>query len=870
MAFCKSCGKELDHASKFCNHCGTPAEEKHSGSTEAPDPFKTVVKDSPAYGAVNLEQLPEGHLIDDRYEVRGKLGQGGFGAVYRVFDRKMECEKALKILPEAVASDRAAMVGLKKEAVTMAKLNHPGIVHVYDFCDTGSIKYIDMEFVEGASLSEALVDAPEGRFDEDRVKVLARQLAEGLAYAHTQGVIHKDIKAQNILITKDGTPKITDFGISETVKSSMSRIANSSSSGTLVYMAPEQIRGKDVGRESDIYSFGALLYELLSGHPPFYKGAIEHQILNEAVPTLEGIGSSLNTLVLRCLEKEYTNRYRRFEDVLSALEGKDVASAPGPEGASPSKPEKGKKPLWLAVACIGLLAIAAGVYGLVGGSDAPDETVATVSNPKDISQLPFPEQQALKIAACQKDISRLTTAVTSMKTRMDSGQTGEGDSMKSMLDLIQEKTAKTNALAVLVQEKEGWQRKRLAGDIETYKGLVATEEGKSLQAVAWKELIKKYPERAEGVVAYDTNALLDGCRLYVGTEPEGATVKITNIGPAFFPGMKLKPGRYDISVKSGSYLPKVLAVDLTAGGEKRVKVRLDHLARLTVETMPSNARVILKGVRETYSPGVQLKPGTYRVLVKADEHTPQEREVVLKAGETKEVSISLVSWPRLNVSTTPGNARISIEEVEQVYSPGMRVKPGHYTIVAEADKYERATKSVTLDVDGDNAVHITLNKACDDAFLLMDGVTLGVTTVETLAVMGQRAKNIDDDTGKPYRYYKVNGTNYWYDDGVAESVHITHTGKLPDNLIELGVDFSKSYNEWVDFLKRNGFRLTKADKPKVEIFRGKRCLEAELDGDVRTPSGMTVTFKLDFSYGDGHTVSAKNTLYSIGIKGEKI
>ena len=238
MATCLICGKALDEGLTFCNHCGTPVAEEKRGSAGASDPFEAGVKDAPAYGVVNLEQLPDGHVIDDRYEVKGKLGQGGFGAVYRVFDRKMECDKALKVLPEAVASDRSAMVSLKKEAVTMAKLNHPGIVHVYDFSDSGSIKYIDMELVEGTSLSDALLDTPEGCFDEERVKSVARHLGEALSYAHTRGVIHKDIKPQNILISKEGTPKITDFGISETVKSSMSRIANSSSSGTLIYMSP--------------------------------------------------------------------------------------------------------------------------------------------------------------------------------------------------------------------------------------------------------------------------------------------------------------------------------------------------------------------------------------------------------------------------------------------------------------------------------------------------------------------------------------------------------------------------------------------------------------------------------------------------------
>jgi len=233
----------------------------------------------------------------------------------------MQIEKALKVIPEAIVNDEEAMVDLQNESRTMIALNHPNIVRVYDFHDEGRIKYIDMEYVEGKTLTKLKLEHPHKQIPEEEVKKYALKIAEGLAYAHSRNVIHKDIKPQNVMITKQGEVKLMDFGIAETVRTSMSRIQNTSSSGTLVYMSPEQLLGKDVGKESDIYSFGAMLYELLSGHPPFYKGDINYQILNKEPEKLDNVPEKMNELVLKCLEKEYKDRYSSFKTIIKQMGG---------------------------------------------------------------------------------------------------------------------------------------------------------------------------------------------------------------------------------------------------------------------------------------------------------------------------------------------------------------------------------------------------------------------------------------------------------------------------------------------------------------------------------------------------------------------
>jgi serine/threonine-protein kinase len=216
MPFCKKCGKKLEDDAVFCPQCGTPVGNAKASkqAAEGADDFKTQLRaKASSYGTVNLENLPVGYIIDERYEVKEKIGQGGFGAVYRVFDRNMEVDKALKVIPEVIVSDKEAMFDLQKEAKTMISLNHANIVRVYDFHQSGSIKYIDMEYVDGKTLTEVKLDYPNKQVPEAKVKELAVKIADGLAYAHSKGIIHKDIKPQNVMLTKDGDVKIMDFGL---------------------------------------------------------------------------------------------------------------------------------------------------------------------------------------------------------------------------------------------------------------------------------------------------------------------------------------------------------------------------------------------------------------------------------------------------------------------------------------------------------------------------------------------------------------------------------------------------------------------------------------------------------------------------------
>jgi len=235
MAKCINCGYELEDSARFCPMCGTPqkvSEETPGGEGEEEEPSVTV-KHARGYEPVMTpERLPGGYVVDGRFEIRRKLGQGGFGAVYLAWDRNLEVEKALKVLPAVMAEDEEAIADLKEETRTLIGLSHPSIVRVFDLHNDGQLKYIDMEYVPGKSLARMKLEAPGRRLPEEDVVRYSVEVCKALEYAHGRKLIHRDIKPHNIHVLPDGTVKLMDFGIAETIRSTASRVARTSSSGT--------------------------------------------------------------------------------------------------------------------------------------------------------------------------------------------------------------------------------------------------------------------------------------------------------------------------------------------------------------------------------------------------------------------------------------------------------------------------------------------------------------------------------------------------------------------------------------------------------------------------------------------------------------
>ena len=239
--------------------------------------------------AVTMPGGAEGTLLAGRYRIVRQLGQGGMGSVWLAEDTQLDNKQfAVKMLPSVLVSNKRAYRQLKDEALVAMKLVHPNIVQLRAFEENNGNPFLVMDYIDGETLDDYL--AEKGKLAEDDVLRVLRPIAAALDYAHSKGVVHRDVKPGNVMIAKDGTPYILDFGIAREIQETMTRVTGKLSSGTLLYMSPEQLRGQSPKPAQDIYSFAAMAYECLKGEPPFSRGQIEFQILNEQPESLEGHG----------------------------------------------------------------------------------------------------------------------------------------------------------------------------------------------------------------------------------------------------------------------------------------------------------------------------------------------------------------------------------------------------------------------------------------------------------------------------------------------------------------------------------------------------------------------------------------------------
>ncbi|MDX2153774.1 MAG: serine/threonine-protein kinase [Bryobacteraceae bacterium] len=283
------------------------------------------------------------------YEILSRIGVGGMGEVYRARDSKLAREVAIKVLPQALATDTDYLARFQREAHVLAQLNHPNIAIVHGLEDNAIV----MELVRGPTLAERLEHGP---IPLEEALGIARQVAEALEAAHEKGIIHRDLKAANIKFTHDGVVKVLDIGLAKPADGSAQESGSADSPtltvratqagiilGTAAYMSPEQAAGKPLDRRSDIWSYGVVLWEMLTGHRLFQGETFSHTLADVLRAPIDftklppGTPPALHTLLRRCLDRDVKTRLRDIGEARIAIASATNEPQPAPEKPHPSR-----------------------------------------------------------------------------------------------------------------------------------------------------------------------------------------------------------------------------------------------------------------------------------------------------------------------------------------------------------------------------------------------------------------------------------------------------------------------------------------------------------------------------------------------------
>ena len=358
------------------------------------------------------------------FRITAKLGAGGMGEVYRAEDTKLKREVALKVLPNELAGSQERLGRFQREAETLAALDHPNIVTIYSVERDEGVHFLTMQLVEGKPLSELI---PADGLPVERILEIAKPLIEALAAAHSKGVIHRDLKPGNIMVTNDGRVKVLDFGLAK-IGQAAGEAAHTQMPtellteenrilGTLAYMSPEQLGGKDLVASSDIFSLGVVLYEMATGKRPFDGDtpvstitAILNETPTSASSLRDSLPPSLDSVISRCLEKDPQQRYRNAEELGMALGGVEADPAGGGSGRPIVRFATG--------ALVLLAAIIAGFSFWPSSDDQvepkPTEVASEQTQGPSIAVLPFsnasgdPEQEYLSNGLTEELITQLS------------------------------------------------------------------------------------------------------------------------------------------------------------------------------------------------------------------------------------------------------------------------------------------------------------------------------------------------------------------------------------------------------------------------------------------------------------------------------
>ncbi len=684
-----------------------------------------------ALGPSTRSGYAAGQVVFSRYTLEAQIGRGGMGVVWRARDGKLDRPVALKFLPPEVAADAEAVRDLKLETRRCLELTHANIVRVYDFIEEDSGAAIAMEYVEGESLAKIKANAPGGCIAAADLTPFVAQLCAALRYAHQVAKIaHHDLKPANVLVTLDGVLKITDFGIARSLTETQTRLTGKigNTSGTLYYMSPQQIAGEKPTASDDLYALGAMLYELLAGKTPFFRGdafSVRQQVLERAPAPLEAhrrevgctgaeIPAAWSETILACLAKKPEGRPASADEVamrlgvalepmattrggvtLTSLSGRTLGG-----GTGPLPPARRSLVPWL-------LAIGSAVIALTGAGI--------------YFGIYVPEQERLVAEAERAHRAEL-------KLQAERAHRAEEQRLAAEAQAREERKKQEEARAQLAkdQEENTAMMARIAALSDTTPQMKINETNRAVRdylrvaPAAYRDQVEKAWNDRQAAWRAIAAANRPGT-VVVETDPAGATVvlyprNLRKQSPALFEDVK--PGDVSLHIEKDGFESKDVPYAVKLGVTNKLDlIKLTAIyGNATITSDPPDLYVVVEGNGKRVDGRTPfdtpwLPPGNYTVSYqRRGWRNPVVKNLIIERGKQTKVSADLNGF-NLVFRSVPAGATVSVDNgtpftlTEPL--PAKAVEPRTFQITAVREGYEPYSKAITVTKNDTIVIQLT-------------------------------------------------------------------------------------------------------------------------------------------------------------------